>query len=102
MNEIIVASLAVGLFGVGFALKHYKKLRNAYDSAMADGSISLDEALDLVDDVKESIEEAKSLPSLSKLKRMRKSELLNLCAEHGIDAKGTKDELIAKLKEQVK
>lgn len=102
MNEILIASLMIGLFCAGFALKHYKKLRSAYDSAMEDGTLSLDEALSLVDDVKESIEEAKSLPSLSKLKRMRKSEVLNLCAEHGIDAKGTKNELIEKLKEQVK
>lgn len=102
MNEVVIVSLAVGLFGLGFALKHYKKLRTAYDSAMEDGTISLDEALDLVNDVKETIEEAKSLPSFSKLKRMRKSEIMNLCAEYDIDAKGTKDELIAKLKEQVK
>ena len=93
---------ALGLFGAGLALKYYKKIKPALDEALEDGQLTLEEAMSLAEDAKEIIEEVKSLPSYSKLKRMRKSELLNLCAEHGIDAKGTKDELISKLKQQVK
>lgn len=93
---------AVALFGAGLALKYYKKIKPALDEALEDGQLTLEEAMSLADDAKEIVEEVKSLPSFSKMKRMRKSEILNLCAEHGIDAKGTKDELIAKLKEQVK
>ena len=93
---------AIGLFGAGLALKYYKKLKPKLDEALADGQLTLDEAIGLVDDAKEIVEEVKSLPSFSKMKRMRKSEIMNLCAEHGIDAKGTKDELIDKLKKQVK
>ena len=77
-------------------------LETKLDEALADGQLTLDEAMGLVDDAKEIVEEVKSLPSYSKMKRMRKSEIMNLCAEHGIDTKGTKDELIDKLKEAVK
>ena len=93
---------ALGLFGAGLALKYYKKIKPALDEALADGQLTLEEAMSLAEDAKEIIEEVKSLPSISKRKRMRKSEILNLCAEHGSDAKGTKDELISKLKAQVK
>lgn len=93
---------AVTLFGAGLALKYYKKIKPALDEALEDGQLTLDEVMDLVDDAKEIVEEVKSLPSYSKMKRMRKSEILNLCAEHGIDAKGTKDELMDKLQAQVK
>ena len=93
---------AIGLFGAGLALKYWKKLKPKLDAALADGQLTLEEAIDLVDDAKEIVEEVKSLPSYSAMKKMRKSEIMNLCAEHGIDTKGTKDELIAKLKEAVK
>lgn len=93
---------AIGLFGAGLAFKYWKKLKPKLDAALADGQLTLDEAMDLVDDAKEIVEEVKSLPSYSAMKKMRKSEIMNLCAEHGIDTKGTKDQLIDKLKEAVK
>jgi len=93
---------AIGLFGAGLALKYYKKIKPALDEALEDGQLTLEEAMSLAEDAKEIVEEVKSLPSFSKMKRMRKSEIMNLCAEHGIDAKGTKDELIDKLRQQVK
>jgi len=100
--EYIAVIGGIALFGAGLALKYYKKLKPALDEALEDGQLTLDEVMGLVDDAKEIVDEIKTIPSFSKMKRMRKSEVLNLCAEHGIDTEGTKDELIAKLKEQVK
>lgn len=93
---------AIGLFGAGLAFKYWNKIKPKLDAALADGQLTLDEAMDLVEDAKEIVEEVKSLPSYSAMKKMRKSEIMNLCAEHGIDTKGTKDQLIDKLKEAVK
>tara|TARA_Y100000004_G_C8588415_1_gene275409 strand:+ start:48 stop:359 length:312 start_codon:yes stop_codon:yes gene_type:complete len=93
---------AIGLFGAGLAFKYWKKLKPKLDLALADGQLTLEEAMDLVDDAKEIVEEVKSLPSLTKMRKMRKSEIMNLCAEYDIDTKGTKDELIEKLREAVK
>ena len=93
---------AIGLFGAGLAFKYWNKIKPKLDAALADGQLTLDEAMDLVENAKEIVEEVKSLPSYSAMKKMRKSEIMNLCAEHGIDTKGTKDQLIDKLKEAVK
>ena len=93
---------AIGLFGAGLAFKYWNKIKPKLDAALADGQLTLDEAMDLVEDAKEIVEEVKSLPSYSAMKKMRKSEIMNLCAEHGIETKGTKDQLIDKLKEAVK
>jgi len=99
MNEELMLLAGLGIFAVGFGLKHYRKLRTKVEEALEDGELSLDEALDIVQSVEETIEEAKSLPSPSAMKRMRKDELKALCAKHEIDAKGTKDEIIARLRE---
>lgn len=93
---------AISLFGAGLALKYWKKLKPKLDLALEDGQLTLEEAMNLVDDAKEIVEEVKSLPSLSKMRKMRKSEIMNLCAEYDIDTEGTKDQLIEKLKEAVK
>lgn len=79
----ILAGLALG------AYKTYKRL-------MADGKITLDEVLELAEDIKEI---SKTLPSASELKKMKKAELLSLCEENGLDTKGVKADLIARLEE---
>jgi len=84
---VLCACIAAGL-GLG-AYKYYKKL-------MADGKITLDEILDLVDDVKDVIED---LPSLSQIKKMKKDELIGLCKDNGLEVSGTKAELIGRLEE---
>ena len=100
MNEYMVAG-GIAIFAIGFGLKHFKKLNAQWKEAIADGEISLDEAIGLATSVEEIVEEAKSLPSLSAMKRMKKDELAQLCVEHGVDAEGTKAILIEKLREAV-
>lgn len=97
--EIVIG---LGLLGAGLAYKYWKKMKPLVEEALEDGQLTLEEAMEIVEEAKEIVEEVKSLPSYSAMKKMRKSEIMNLCAEHGIDTKGTKDELIAKLKEVVK
>jgi len=84
---ILLAAIAVGLGLAGY--KTYKKL-------MADGKITLDEVLDLVDDIKEVVDD---LPSLSSMKKMKKDELISLANDKGLDVDGTKADLISRLKE---
>lgn len=84
---VLYICIAAGL-GLG-AYKYYKKL-------MADGKITLDEVLDLVDDVKDAVED---LPSLSQIKKMKKDELISLCKDNGLEVSGTKADLISRLEE---
>ena len=88
---------AIGLFVAGIGFKYYDRMKALYKRVMADGKITMDEIADIVDEIEDVVDEVKSMPSLSKLRKMRKSEVMNLCAEHGIDTKGTKDQLIDKL-----
>ncbi|MAK37441.1 MAG: hypothetical protein CMC15_14895 [Flavobacteriaceae bacterium] len=84
---LLYGCVAAGL-GLG-AYKVYKKL-------MADGKITLDEVLDLAEDLADA---AKKLPSVSELKKLKKDDLISLCNENGLEVKGTKAELISRLKE---
>lgn len=100
MNEYVLAG-GIAVFAIGFGLKVYKKLNAQWKQAIADGEISLDEAIGLATSIQEVVEEVESLPSISAMKRMKKDELAKLCVEHGVDAEGTKAMLIEKLKEAV-
>jgi len=84
---ILLAAIAVGLGLAGY--RTYKKL-------MADGEITLDEVLELVDDIKELTDD---LPSLSAMKKLKKDELIALANEKGLAVDGTKADLISRLKE---
>lgn len=84
---ILIAAIAVGLGLAGY--KTYKKL-------MADGKITLDEVMDLVDDLKELTDD---LPSLSAMKKLKKNELVSLANKKGLAVDGTKADLISRLKE---
>ncbi len=84
---ILLAAIAVGLGLAGY--KAYKKL-------MADGEITLDEVLELVDDIKDIVED---LPSLSAIKKMKKAELIELANQNGLAVDGTKADLISRLEE---
>lgn len=84
---ILLAAIAVGLGLAGYRI--YKKL-------MADGEITLDEVLELAEDIKEIVED---LPSLSAIKKMKKAELIALANDNGLDVDGTKADLISRLKE---
>lgn len=99
MNEELMLGIGVAVFVVGFGLKHYRKLRTVVEDALEDGQLTLDEALEIVEDIQESVEEVKTLPSPSALKRMRKDDLAALCVEFGIDEEGTKALLIERLQE---
>tara|TARA_Y100001937_G_C7114372_1_gene329372 strand:+ start:277 stop:585 length:309 start_codon:yes stop_codon:yes gene_type:complete len=100
MDELVGMGLAI--FVVGYGIKVLSKMSDKWKKAIADGEISLDEAIELATSIEEVVEEAKSLPSVSAMKRMKKDELAQLCIEHGVDAEGTKALLIEKLKESVK
>ena len=82
---ILYVTIAAGL-GLG-AYKANKKL-------MADGKITLDELIDLGEDIAGIVKE---LPSLSSLKKMKKDELISLCEENDLEVKGTKAELLGRL-----
>ena len=84
---ILIAAIAVGLGLAGY--KTYKKL-------MADGKITLDEVLELAEDIKDIVED---LPSLSAIKKMKKAELIELANQNGLAVDGTKADLISRLKE---
>ena len=99
MNEELMLGIGVVVFVVGFGLKHYRKLRTAVEEALEDGQLTLDEAFEIVEDIQESVEEVKSLPSPSALKRMKKDDLAAMCVEYGIDEEGTKALLIERLQE---
>jgi polyhydroxyalkanoate synthesis regulator phasin len=100
--EVIGAIGALSLFGAGLAYKYWKKMKPLVEEALEDGQLTIEEAMEIVEEATEIVEEVKSLPSYSALKRMRKSEIMNLCAEYDIDAEGTKDQLIDKLRKAVK
>jgi len=87
---ILLAAIAVGLGLAGY--KAYKKL-------MADGKITLDEVLDLAEDLKDIVED---LPSLSSIKKMKKAELIALANDNGLAVDGTKADLISRLEEAKK
>jgi len=63
---------------------------------MADGEITLDEVLELAEDIKDIVED---LPSLSAIKKMKKAELIALANDNGLDVDGTKADLISRLEE---
>jgi hypothetical protein len=86
-TEMIILGIGLGVLAVERGYKLYKKY-------MADGKITLDEVLEMA-------EMAKDLPSLSQVKKMKKADLVALCEEHGIDAKGVKADLIARLEEVI-
>ena len=88
---------AIGLFVAGIGFKYFDRAKALYKRVMADGKITLDEVTDIIDEIEEVVDELKDMPSLSKMRKMRKSEVMNLCEKHGIDTKGTKDQLIEKL-----
>jgi cell division septal protein FtsQ len=84
---ILLAAIAVGLGLAGY--KAYKKL-------MADGKITLDEVIDLADDLKKIVDK---LPSPSAMKKMKKDELIALANDNGLAVDGTKADLISRLEE---
>tara|TARA_R110000737_G_scaffold351651_1_gene394545 strand:+ start:179 stop:487 length:309 start_codon:yes stop_codon:yes gene_type:complete len=84
---ILLAAIAVGLGLAGY--KTYKKL-------MADGKITLDEVLELAEDLKDL---AEKLPSISSMSRMKKGELIALANENGLAVDGTRADLISRMQE---
>lgn len=76
--------------GAGVCLAAYK----LYKKIMADGKVTIDEIVDLVGDLGDI---AKTLPSSSKLKQMKKAELIALCEENGLEIDGVKADLLARL-----
>tara|TARA_R110002167_G_scaffold198873_1_gene402028 strand:+ start:129 stop:437 length:309 start_codon:yes stop_codon:yes gene_type:complete len=84
---ILLAAIAVGLGLAGY--KTYKKL-------MADGKITLDEVLELAEDLKDL---AEKLPSLTVMSRMKKGELMALANDNGLAVDGTRADLISRMEE---
>ena len=100
MNEYVLAG-GIALFAIGFGLTKGKKIHAQWKKAIADGEISIDEAIGLATSVQQLVEEAESLPSISAMKKMKKADLAELCVKHNVDAEGTKALLIEKLREAV-
>lgn len=97
MNEYALAG-GIALFAIGFGLTKGKQLLAQWKQAIADGEISLDEAIGLATSIEDLAEEVESLPSISAMKKMKKAELAELCVKYGVDAEGTKALLIENLK----
>jgi len=76
--------------GAGVCLSAYK----VYKKVMADGKVTIDEIIDLVEDLGDI---AKTLPSSNKLKQMKKAELIALCEENDLDIDGVKADLLSRL-----
>ena len=74
----------------------YKK----YKQIVADGVVTIEEIIDVVEDgaqkIKEALGETDDLKGLS---RMKKGALISLCKKYGLDDAGTRADLIARLKE---
>lgn len=87
LETVIVYATLIG----GCAVAIWK----AYEKVFADGKITLDEVLELAEDVQEL---ADTLPSLGELKKMKKAELVALCEQHDLDPKGVKADLVERLK----
>lgn len=97
--EALGVGLLVDLVLIALGYKLYRKYRPKIEEALEDGKLSLDEIKDIAEDVMEDIEDLKSLPSRTELKKMKKAELLSLAEEHGVDLEGTKADLIERLTE---
>mgnify|MGYP003625594852 CR=1 FL=1 len=104
-TDTLVIVGAVGLTLAAFAYKQYLRLKPQIDAALEDGTLSVSEVMDLVDEAKEVIEEVKELketiPDLASLKKLKKADLMALCEKHDLDTDGTKAVLIEALKSKV-
>ena len=88
-------------FRSGLHLQVWNKISKSLDKAMEDGTLSLDEALDIVEDVQEVVEEVKEVLAevlLTELKKLKKADLQALAEKHELDTAGTKAEIIDRLK----
>ncbi len=101
-SEQLTWLLAVLVLGAAFIYKYWNKISKSLDKAMEDGTLSLDEALDIVEDVQEVVEEVKEVldevPSLTELKKLKKADLQALAEKHDLDTAGTKAEILDRLK----
>ena len=90
---ILVAGAAL----LGIAVWGYKK----YKELNADGKITFDEILDVIDDVEDKMEEAEEqIEVLVKANdKYKVVELRDMLKEKGLSTKGNKAELIARLEE---
>jgi len=95
--EALLAGLVVDLFLIGIGYKLYRKFRPKIEEALEDGELSLDEVIDIAEEVIEEVKELKELPSYSAMKKMKKSELMNLATQHEVSIDGTKEDIIKRL-----
>ena len=85
----------MAIIGAGLVYWGYRK----YKIIMADGKVTLDEVLDVVNEGSDLISGA---VSLSKMKRMKKADLIAFCNKNGLDEDGTKADLLSRLEESYK
>lgn len=92
MEEYVYYGIGIAIAGAGL----YGIYKKYY---LDDGKITLDEVMDIVDDIGDIIDDVTdAVPSVSKLRRMKKAELVALCEKYGLDAEGIKDDLVKRLK----
>lgn len=106
--EFVFWSLLVIAIDVAIVYYAIKKLPALWNKIKKDG-ITLDEIEDLVeevmeikDDIEEVVDKITELPSLSKMNKMKKEELIQLAKSHSVSHEGTKDNIIERLKELIK
>lgn len=95
---ILVGASAAIVYAI---YKRYLIIKPQIDEALEDGKLTMDEVMDLADDVVEFVEDAKeiveSMPSKSALMKMTKPELIEFAQGHGVDVAGTKNAIVERL-----
>lgn len=98
--------IGIGIIGlVGLVLwRLWLKMKPDIMDALADGELTVGEALEIIsehkDEIEEAIDEIEALvPSKSELQKMKKADLVALAEEKGLDVSGTKDAIIKRLLE---
>lgn len=102
-TEILLIGIGI-IGGAGaYLYSQYKKIKPQLDEALADGELSIDEMVDIGQQIVEVAEEVKEVleevPSWNELKRMKKAELQDIAEKHGVSTEGTRAVLMDALTE---
>jgi hypothetical protein len=102
-TEILLIGIGI-IGGAGLYLySQYKKIKPQLDEALADGELSIDEMVDIGQQIVAVAEEVKEQLSplhdytLAEIKKMKKAELVALAETLGVDSDGVKAEILERV-----
>jgi hypothetical protein len=87
-EEIVIYATLV-VIGANLLVRSYRK----YKVVMADGKITMEEAIDVAEELTEII------LSITQIKKMRKAELIAFCKENDLETDGTKPILLSRIED---